>query len=106
MILPQVQALVAKGLRAVRFDLNDTKTFANLPPASELRATVVTFALSHAQLAALQTLFANHIGAAPVLCYGTSGVFTVGLALFCRRFLGVAHVTCSVHAAYCKIDVC
>lgn len=75
----KLSELSAVGVNAVHFDLLKEETWGNLPPKSEVEATVITFALSATQQSQMERLWEACIATAkPVFCLGTSSCFHVG----------------------------
>jgi len=63
-------------VNAVHFDLLKEETWSNLPPKSDIEATIITFALSETHLPHLSKLWETHLATInPVICLGTSSCF-------------------------------
>lgn len=68
--------LSSLGIKAVNFDLLKEKTWPNLPPKSDVEATICTFEILSSQLPQLERLFEEHIPMNwPIICFGTSSCF-------------------------------
>lgn len=66
------------GIDAVHFELRDSSTWHNLPPADEVVATIVTFALNVSDIDAYTRLWSTTLNhTRPIFCLGTSSSFAV-----------------------------
>ena len=67
------------GINAVKFDLHCEDTWSNLPPKSNVEATIFTFEILATELDQLKRLWETCIATdRPVLCLSTSSVFQAG----------------------------
>ena len=72
----KLSELTAMGINAVQFDLQKEETWSNLPPKSDIEATVITFAILDTQLPELKRLWETHLATdRPIICFGTSSCF-------------------------------
>ena len=72
----RLQQLTSMGLKVVHFDLSDEATWSNLPPKSDIEATIFTFSILESQLSHLKRLWDKHLPVdRPVVCFGTSSTF-------------------------------
>ena len=67
------------GINAVQFDLQKEETWSNLPPKSDIEATIITFELLGTHLPQLNRLWETHLATdRPIICLGTSSCFQSG----------------------------
>ena len=75
----KLSELTAVGVNAVQFDLLKEETWSNLPPKSDIEATVITFELLGTRLPQLNRLWDTHLATdRPLICLGTSSCFQSG----------------------------
>jgi len=75
----KLSELTAVGINAVQFDLQVEETWSNLPPKSDIEATVITFELLGTQLPQLSRLWDTYVATdRPIICLGTSSCFQSG----------------------------
>ena len=75
----KLQNLTSKGLNVVQWDLLKEDTWCNLPPKSDIEATIITFEILASQQSQWELLWEEHIAAdRPVVCFGTSSAFKSG----------------------------
>ena len=75
----KLQNLTSKGLNVVQWDLLKEDTWCNLPPKSDIEATIITFEILASQQSQWELLWEGHIAAdRPVVCFGTSSAFKSG----------------------------
>ena len=74
--LEKLSKLTARGINAVQFDLQREETWSNLPPKSDIEATIFTFEILATCLPDLKRLLDRHIPTnQPILCLGTTSCF-------------------------------
>lgn len=72
----KLSELSAMGINAVQFDLQKEETWSNLPPKSDVEATIFTFNILATHVHELERLWEKHISThRPVLCFGTTSIF-------------------------------
>ena len=75
----KLSELAAMGINVVQFDLQKEETWSNLPPKSDIEATIITFEILGTHLPELKRLWETHLAIdQPVLCLGTSSSFQAG----------------------------
>ena len=74
--LEKLSKLTARGINAIQFDLQREETWSNLPPKSDIEATIFTFEILATCLPDLKRLLDKHIPTnQPILCLGTTSCF-------------------------------
>lgn len=74
--LEKLSKLKAMGINAIQFDLQREETWSNLPPKSNIEATIFTFEILATCIPNLKRLLDKHLPVyQPILCLGTSSCF-------------------------------